>query len=99
MVAVKLSAAVAVTQAGNNGENLMFFSSPPDNMAAISDAFSWMKRFVFWLNFLWSLLLSVQLTITQHNIPDIWVSHSWSVCILLPKNSSESMVNIISVVI
>ena len=42
-----------------------------DKMAAISqtifsDAFSWMKRFVFWLQILWSLFLRVQLTITQH---------------------------------
>ena len=39
-------------------------------MAAISqtifsDAFSWMKSFIFWFNFHWSLFLSVQLTITQ----------------------------------
>ena len=31
-----------------------------------SNAFSWMKSFVFWLNFHWSLFLRVQLTITQH---------------------------------
>ena len=39
-------------------------------MAAIlqtifSDAFSWMKSFVFWLKFHWSLFLKVQLTISQ----------------------------------
>ena len=42
-----------------------------DKMDAISqtifsDAFSWMKSFVFWLKFQWSLFLRVQLTITQH---------------------------------
>ena len=40
-------------------------------MAAISqsifsNAFSWMKSFVFWFNFHWSLFLRVQLTISQH---------------------------------
>ena len=49
----------------------LFNSSPPlDKMAAISqifwDAFSWVKRFVFWLNFHWGLFLRVQFTITQH---------------------------------
>ena len=44
---------------------------PLDKMAAISqtifsDAFSWMKNFVFWLKFHWSLLLRVQLAVTQH---------------------------------
>ena len=48
-----------------------FSSSPLDKVAAISqqifsDAFSWMKSFVFWLKFHWSLFLMVQLTITQH---------------------------------
>ena len=43
---------------------------PLDKMAAIpqpifSDAFSWMKSFMFWLKFHWSLL-RVQLTATQH---------------------------------
>ena len=49
-------------------------NSPPpplDKMTCISqtifsDAFSWMKSFVFWLKFHWSLFLRVQLTITQH---------------------------------
>ena len=31
-----------------------------------SDAFLWMQSFVFWLTFLWSLFLKVQLKITQH---------------------------------
>ena len=31
-----------------------------------SDAFSWIKNFVFQLKFHWSLLLRVQLTINQH---------------------------------
>ena len=44
---------------------------PPDKMAAIlqtifSDAFSWMKSFVFWLIFHWSLFLRVHLTVSQH---------------------------------
>ena len=44
---------------------------PLDKMAAISqtifsDAFSWMKIFVFWSQFDWSLFLRVQLAITQH---------------------------------
>ena len=44
---------------------------PLDRMAAtlqtiFSDAFPWIKCFVFWLKFHWSLFLSVQLTITQH---------------------------------
>ena len=39
-------------------------------MAAISqtmfsDAFSWMKSFILWLKFHWSLFLRVQLTINQ----------------------------------
>ena len=46
-------------------------SSPLDKMAAISqtvfsDAFSWMKSFIFWSNFYWSLFLRVQLTIFLH---------------------------------
>ena len=46
-------------------------SSPLDKMADISQtilsgAFSWMKSFVFWLKFHWSLFLKVQLTISQH---------------------------------
>ena len=44
---------------------------PLDEMPTISQttfvkAFSWMKNFEFWLKFLWSLFLRVQLTITQH---------------------------------
>ena len=44
---------------------------PVDKVAAISqtifsDAFSWMKSFVFWLNFHWNLFLRVQFTITRH---------------------------------
>ena len=44
---------------------------PLDKMAAISqtifsDAFSWMKSFLFWLKFHWSLFLRVQLTVIQH---------------------------------
>ena len=31
-----------------------------------SDAFSWMKSFVFWLKFHWCLFLRVKLTISQH---------------------------------
>ena len=44
---------------------------PLDKMAVISqttssDAFSWMKRFEFWLKFNCSLFLGVQLTITHY---------------------------------
>ena len=44
---------------------------PLDKMAAISqtifsNAFSWMKNFVFWLQFHWRLFRRVQLTILQH---------------------------------
>ena len=44
---------------------------PQDKMAAISQtifsyAFSWMKRFVFWLKFHYNLFLRVQLTTAQH---------------------------------
>ena len=46
-------------------------SSPAGQMATISqtifsNAFSWMKQFIFWLKFLWILLLRAQFTITQH---------------------------------
>ena len=46
-------------------------SSPPGKMTIISqtifsDAFSWMKSFIFWLKFHWNLFLRVQLTITQN---------------------------------
>ena len=42
-----------------------------DKMGAVSqmifsDAFSWMKSFVFWFKFHWSLFLRDQLAITQH---------------------------------
>ena len=45
---------------------------PLDKMGAISqtifsDAFSWMKSFVFWLKSRWNLFLGVQLTIAQHS--------------------------------
>ena len=48
-----------------------FNSSPLDKMAAVSqtifsDAFPWMKNFIFWLKFHWSLFLRVHLTIIQH---------------------------------
>ena len=44
---------------------------PLDKMVAISqtifsNAFSWMKMFVFWLKFHWSLFLRVRFTISQH---------------------------------
>ena len=52
-------------------ESELVNSSPLDKMAAISqkifsDAFLWMKSFVFWFKFHWSLFLGVQLTITRH---------------------------------
>ena len=51
-------------------------------MAAISqtifsDASSWLKSFVFWLKFQWSLFLRVQLTIIQH-----WSSNYLNQCII-----------------
>ena len=44
---------------------------PLDKMAAISqktfsNACSWMKSFIFWFKFHWSLFLSIKLTIFQH---------------------------------
>ena len=44
---------------------------PLDKMAAISqtmcsNAFSWMKSFVFWFKYHWSWFLSVQLAISKH---------------------------------
>ena len=53
--------------------SLVLTHPPLDKMAAIlqtvfSDAFSWMKSFVFWLKFHWSFFwfLMVRLTIIQH---------------------------------
>ena len=48
-----------------------YFKLPLDKMAAVlqtifSDAFLWMRNFLFWLKFHWSLFLRVQLTIIQH---------------------------------
>ena len=50
-----------------------FNSSPLTKVSAISqttfsNAFSWVKSFVFWLIFHWSLFLSVKLTIFQHRL-------------------------------
>ena len=44
---------------------------PPDKMATISqttfsNAYSGMKKFKFWLEFHWSLLLKVQMTKNEH---------------------------------
>ena len=55
----------------NSWDVLCITQLPLDKMAAIlqtifSDAFSWMKIFVFWLKFHWNLFLRVQLTIFQH---------------------------------
>ena len=52
-------------------QNTSLVNLPLDKMAAISQtifsgAFSWMKSFVFWLKFYWSLFLRVQFTIIQH---------------------------------
>ena len=48
-----------------------FIHFPLDKIATISQmifsySFSWMKNFVFWLKFHWSLFPRVQLTISQH---------------------------------
>ena len=39
---------------------------PPFWRTTSSNAFSWMKSFVFWFEFHWSLFLRVQLTINEH---------------------------------
>ena len=67
---------VAVELVSNSWETLQFpacpvNSSPLNKMVAISqtifsDAFSWMKIFIFWVQFHLILFLWVQLTITQH---------------------------------
>ena len=59
------------TSAGSVTVILYLISFPVDKMAAISqtafsNAFSWMKNFVFWFKFHWGLFLRVQLTISQH---------------------------------
>ena len=36
------------------------------SLTIFSDAFSWMKSFVFWLKFHWILFLRAQFTLTQH---------------------------------
>ena len=51
-------------------DGLAGLTLPLDKMATISQtafsyAFSWMKSFVFWFEFHWSLFLRVQLTIFQ----------------------------------
>ena len=51
--------------------NMHFTHLPLDKMATksqmiFSDAFSWMKSYVFWLKSHWSLFLRVQLTINWH---------------------------------
>ena len=55
----------------SDGELKLLWSSPLDSMAAVSqkifsDAFSWIKRFSFWLKFHCSLFLRVKWTISQH---------------------------------
>ena len=39
---------------------------PPIWQTIFSDAFSWMKSFLFWLKFHWSLFVRIQLTISQY---------------------------------
>ena len=53
------------------GDHTELTHLPRDKVAAISqtifsNAFSWMKNFVFWIKFHWSMFLRVQLTIAQH---------------------------------
>ena len=47
-----------------------------------SKAFSWIKCFIFWLKFHWSLFLRLQLTITQHwfkyLVPNRWQAIIWT---------------------
>ena len=45
---------------------IILLISPWTKWSPFSDAFSWMKRFVFWFKFHWSLFLRDQLTMTQH---------------------------------
>ena len=49
----------------------------------VSDAFSWIESFVFWLKFHWSLFLRVQLTINQQWFnnglaPNRWQAIIWT---------------------
>ena len=64
-------------------------SSPPGQNVAISqtfsNAFSWMKIFIFWFEHQWSFFLRVQLTILQHWFrwwlgPDQATSHYLNQC-------------------
>ena len=56
----------------------IFNSSPPGQNGRhftddiCSDAFSWMKSFVFWSKFHWSLFLRVQLTTRTIRMPAFW---------------------------
>ena len=59
---------------------------PLDKMAAISqmifsDALLWMKIFVFWLKFHWSLFLSFQMTKAEHwfrkQVPSHYLNQCW----------------------
>ena len=59
----------ATTRWNRTGHYSHSFGFQLDKMSTVSKtifsyAFSWMKRFVFWLRFQWSLFLGVQFTIT-----------------------------------
>ena len=88
-----------------------------DNIATISQtiflaAFSWMKSFVFWLKFHWSLFLKVQSTIfqhwfrwwlvaeqaTNHYLNQWWHSSTTHICITRPQWVKDR-INYITVVV
>ena len=59
---------------------------PLDKMAVISqticsDAFLWMKGFIFWLKFYWGLFLGVKSTITQHGSGNVLAPNRWQAII------------------
>ena len=83
-----------------------------DKMAAIlqtifSDAFSWMKSFVFWLKFLWCLFLMIQLTIiqywllgaeqaTSHYLNQGWPSSRTDICGTQERWVNEQLGNLVT---
>ena len=82
------------------------------SQTTVSNAFSWMKGFVFWFNFHWSLCLRVQLTISQRwfrSAPSHYLNQCWHISLthicstqgrwvktLRPKQNGRHSVNNIS---
>ena len=71
---------------------------PLDKMAAISqtifsDAFSWMKKIIFWSKLHWILFLSVQLIITQHWFI-YWLGAEWATSHYLNQCRPDSLTHI-----